>query len=92
MSTHPLPPSRPVGRRAAAFLAAFAAAALMLTTACSGDVHHTHKTFRGAVERGASCSELFDQRARFDNRETLVKIDRDLAEIGCTSPGAKRKG
>jgi hypothetical protein len=66
------------------------AAALMVAAACSGDVVHTHRTFRSAVDRGASCAELFDQRARFDNPETLVTIDGDLAAIGCTSREAKR--
>ena len=38
----------------------------------------------------ASCSELYDQRARFDDEDTLAKIDSDLARIGCTSPNANR--
>jgi hypothetical protein len=33
---------------------------------------------------------LFDQREHFDNEGTLAKVDRDLAEIGCTSRDAVR--
>lgn len=70
-------------------IAAMVLAAAVLA-GCSGDVVHTHRTFEGAVRRGASCSELFDQRARFDDPGTLAKIDRDLDRIGCTSPDATR--
>ena len=51
---------------------------------------HNYRTFQSALDRGASCQELFDQRSRFDNADTLAKIDRDLARIGCTSPDATR--
>ena len=67
-----------------------AAVAVVVATGCSGNLHHTYDTFRGAVRRGAPCTELFDQRARFDNPDTLAKIDADLDRIGCTSPEATR--
>ena len=71
--------------RGRAGLAAIAVTAALVTTACPGNVHHTYRTFGSAVERGASCAELFDQRARFSGAEDLAKIDADLARIGCVS-------
>ena len=71
--------------------ASSAVVAVTLTAGCSGNLVHTYDTFSGAVRRGASCSELFDQRARFDDDpDTLARIDRDLDRIGCTSPEAAR--
>ena len=70
--------------------AAVAAIALLTATACSGSVVHNYRTFQSALDRGASCSELFDQRSRFDDTDTLAKVDRDLDRIGCTSPDARR--
>ena len=64
--------------------------ALLITTGCSGSVRHNYRTFQSALDRGASCQELFDQRSRFNDADTLAKIDRDLAGIGCTSPDAIR--
>lgn len=61
-----------------------------VASACTGSVVHTYGTFQSALDRGASCKELFDQRARFHNDDTLAKIDRDLNRIGCTSPEAPR--
>ena len=70
---------------------ASAVVAVILTAGCSGNLVHTYDTFDGAVRRGAPCSELFDQRARFDDDpDTLARIDRDLDRIGCTSPDATR--
>ena len=63
---------------------------MLATAACPGNIHHSYKTFSSALDRGASCKELYGQRARFDAQDTLAKIDRDLAEIGCTSPAATR--
>ena len=57
---------------------------------CSGSVVHNYRTFQSALDRGASCSELYDQRSRYDDEDTLAKIDRDLDRIGCTSPDATR--
>lgn len=76
-------------RRAGA-VAALAVATIVSAAACSGSVVHTYRSFSSAVDRGASCSELFDQRNRFDDPDTLAKIDADLKRIGCTSPEAKR--
>jgi hypothetical protein len=70
--------------------AAAVAATLVLSAACSGSVVHTYRTFQSAVDRGAGCKELFDQRARFENADTLAKVDAELQRIGCTSPDAKR--
>ena len=72
-------------------LAGVALAAGLLTTACPGNEHHTYRTFQSAVDRGASCAELFDQRSRFERAEDLTRIDADLARIGCTSRDAVRK-
>jgi hypothetical protein len=71
-------------------LAAVAVAVALATTACPGNVRHTYKGFQSAVERGASCSELFDQRARFTDAGELAKIDADLARIGCQSRDSAR--
>ena len=65
-------------------------AAALATTACPGNVHHAYRGFQGAVDRGASCAELFDQRARFSGAQYLAKIDADLAQIGCVSRDAVR--
>ncbi len=70
--------------------AAGALVALLVTVGCSGSIRHNYRTFQSALDRGASCQELFDQRSRFNNADTLAKIDRDLASIGCTSPEATR--
>jgi hypothetical protein len=59
-------------------------------SACTGSHFTTYKSFTSALEKGASCAELFDQREHFDDVGTLAKVDRDLARIGCTSPHAVR--
>jgi hypothetical protein len=66
------------------------AAALVASAGCSGSVVHNYRTFQSALDRGASCSELYDQRSRYDDEDILAKMDRDLARIGCTSPDATR--
>ena len=76
--------------RAAVTAAAGALVAVLVTVGCSGSISHNYRTFQSALDRGASCQELFDQRARFDDTDTLAKIDGDLARIGCTSPDATR--
>lgn len=65
-------------------------AVALATTACPGNIHHTYKGFRGAVDKGASCAELFDQRARFTSAGDLVRIDADLARIGCVTRDSAR--
>ena len=92
MNTNPNSPTHATKRptRAVAAVAGIAAAALLATTGCSGNVVHNYRTFQSALDRGASCSELYDQRARFDDEDTLAKIDSDLDRIGCTSPDATR--
>jgi hypothetical protein len=90
--TTPTPTPTPTPSRAARRgVVALAVAALVLSgAACSGRVVHTYKSFASALERGASCPELIDQRNRFDRAETLAKVDADLQRIGCTSRDAKR--
>jgi hypothetical protein len=61
-----------------------------VTASCSGSIAHNDRSFQSALDRGASCEELFDQRGRFRNEETLAEIDRDLAEIGCTTRESTR--
>jgi hypothetical protein len=92
MNTIPNTPTYAITRRtrAVAAIAGIAAVALLATTGCSGSVVHNYRTFHSALDRGASCSELYDQRSRFDDEGTLAKIDRDLDHIGCTSPDATR--
>jgi hypothetical protein len=65
-------------------------AVTLATAACPGNVSHSHKGFSSALEKGASCAELFDQRARFSGAEDLAKIDADLARIGCVTRESDR--
>ena len=76
--------------RARLGLAAAAAVVVLATAACPGNISHSYRSFESAVDRGASCAELYDQRARFDSEDTLAKIDADLKRIGCTSREATR--
>ncbi len=71
-------------------LAGVAVAAVLATTACPSSVHQTYKAFQGAVEKGSSCSDLFEMRGRFDKADVLAKVDADLARIGCSSPESVR--
>lgn len=71
-------------------LAGLAVDVALATTACPGNVHHTHKGFRSAVEKGASCAELFDRRSRFTGTADLARIDADLARIGCVARESAR--
>ncbi len=71
-------------------VAGVALAVGLATTACPGNVHHTYRTFQSAVDRGASCAELFDQRSRFERAEDLTQIDADLARVGCASRDSVR--
>ena len=91
MKTHPTQPTHATKRptHAAAALAGIAAA-LLGTIGCSGSVVHNYRTFQSALDRGASCAELYDQRSRHDDEATLAKMDEDLHRIGCSSPDATR--
>ncbi len=82
--------TRPRSNRIRAAVAGAPAAVVLVGAACSGEIVHNYRTFSSALRRGADCSELFDQRARFDDADTLAKVDRDLERIGCTSPEADR--
>ena len=66
-------------------LAGVVAAVALATAACPGNVTHSYKGFTSALEKGASCAELFDQRERFSGAGDLAKIDADLARIGCAT-------
>lgn len=66
-------------------LAGVATALALATAACPGNITHSYRGFTGALEKGASCAELFDQRERFTGAEDLAKIDADLARIGCVT-------
>ena len=50
----------------------------------------SYEDFQSAVRSGAPCSELFDQRANFEEQAILEKIDADLAEIGCEDRDSER--
>ena len=77
-------------RRVRLVLAGIVASVAITASACVGSHFTTYKSFTSALEKGASCAELFDQREHFDDVDTLAKVDRDLARIGCTSPDAVR--
>ena len=71
-------------------LAGLVLAAALATTACPGNIRHTYSGFRGAVDKGAACAELFDQRQRFTKAVDLARIDADLARIGCVTRDSVR--
>ena len=64
-------------------------AASLTTGACSVGVV-SYVDFQTSVWSGASCNELFDQRANFNDQATLDKIDKDLADIGCDGRDSER--
>lgn len=66
-------------------LAGVIAAVALATAACPGNIAHSYGSFTSALERGAPCAELFDQRERFTGAGDLAKIDADLARIGCVT-------
>jgi len=95
MHTNPNPHTQPTKPRRRAVAPGVTAIVLLATTGlatagCAGNLVHSYRSFQSALDRGASCSELYDQRARFDDEDTLAKIDRDLESVGCTSPEAER--
>ena len=71
-------------------VAGVVAAVALATAACPGNITHSYKGFTSALEKGASCAELFDQRQRFTGAEDLAKIDADLARIGCVTRESAR--
>ncbi len=66
-------------------LAGVVTAVALATAACPGNITHSYKGFTTALDKGASCAELFDQRERFAGAEDLAKIEADLARIGCVT-------
>ena len=80
--------SNRITRRAG--LAGLVLAAGLATPACPGNIRHTYSGFRGAVDRGSPCAELFDQRQRFTKAVELARIDADLARIGCVTRDSVR--
>ena len=77
-------------RRTILALGGIVASVTIVASACTGSHFTTYKSFASALDKGASCAELFDQREHFDDVSTLAKVDRDLARIGCTSRNAAR--
>src|SRR4029450_9437233 len=65
MHTSPQSPSSHVGHRAVGAVVVVAASVL-LATGCAGNLVHRYRSFQSALDRGASCSELFDPGARFE--------------------------
>jgi hypothetical protein len=82
-------PSKPTKRPELWFTGVVVSLAVAVS-ACTGSHFTTYRSFKSALDRGASCAELFDQREHFDDEGTLAKVDRDLAEIGCTSRDSVR--
>ena len=66
-------------------LAGMVVAVALVTAACPGNISHSYKGLTSALEKGAPCAELFDQRERFTGAEDLAKIDADLDRIGCVT-------
>jgi len=89
-NTHPLTHPGKRRFRTMVAIAGTTAVAVLAASGCSGSFHHSYRTFQSALDRGASCSELYDQRSRFEDDETLAKIDHNLRSIGCTTPDATR--
>ena len=75
-------------KRLARVMAGITAAAVLLV-GCSFGVHN-YEQFRGAVDAGAPCSELYDIKSGFDRASDRARIQRDLDEIGCDSPDSTR--
>ena len=90
MSNVPALPRTPPRRRANLLLAGIGACITLTASACTGSHFTTYESFTSALNKGASCAELFDQREHFDDVSTLTKVDRDLARVGCTSRDAVR--
>lgn len=57
---------------------------------CSMATRREAKQFQSALDSGATCKDLFDERARLHDEGIMAKVDRDLARIGCASPESKR--
>lgn len=68
-------------------------AALSLVVGLAGCVStgvRDYEGWRAAVDHGEPCSELFEIRHKLPASVDRVKVDADLAEIGCNSPQAMR--
>ncbi|HYP24329.1 MAG TPA: hypothetical protein VEV43_12210 [Actinomycetota bacterium] len=79
-------------RKPFAIAAGTVAAALVLaTTSCVSTGVDSYADFRGAVDSGATCEQLFDMRSNFDDRPSVQdEVDSDLAEIGCEDADSER--
>jgi hypothetical protein len=63
----------------------------LLAVGCVGVGVDDYRGFKSAVKSGATCEQLFDIAANFDDRPaTRARIDDDLREIGCTDASAER--
>lgn len=70
---------------------AIAGVLVLATTSCVGVGVDSYEEFRGAVDSGATCEQLFDMRSAFDDRPDVQdKVDSDLAEIGCENADSQR--
>ena len=72
---------------------AFALALLAIVVAAAGCVGtgvDTFEEFEGSIEGGASCDELFDQRANFEDPKVLDRIDEAMDEVGCERRDSQR--
>jgi hypothetical protein len=79
-----------IRRRKAEYRAALISVVVagIMATGCTGG--DTYEEFLSAVESGAPCSELFDQRSNFTNQRDLERIDSTLDEIGCEDYTSER--
>lgn len=65
-------------------------AAGMLLAGCVSTGGDSFEDFKSALDSGAPCSELYDQRSNFENEKTLDRIDEALGEIGCDDADSQR--
>jgi hypothetical protein len=65
------------------------ALAAVLLVGCGFGVQN-YEQFRGAVDAGAPCEELYDIKSGFERASDRERIQRDLDEIGCDSPDSTR--
>ncbi len=61
-----------------------------LSVGCVSTGVHNYEQFRGAVDAGAKCSELYDIKSGFERAEDRARLQRDLDEIGCESRNSAR--
>ena len=77
-----------IKRSAVAAMSVFLIGAAGVSCVTSGG--DSIEDFMSAVDSGADCEELFDQRENFDESADLERIDSELERIGCESPESER--